>query len=98
MSGDGLFHIDSENTLVAMTVTPYEAEDILQHLLETHPDLLAGGQMTPEAPRRWALVKREHGVPDREDSGGRWSVDHLFVDQDAVPGRGEAIHRHQDPA
>ena len=41
--------------------------------------------MTPEAPRRWALVKREQGVPDRDDSGSRWSVDHLFVDQDAVP-------------
>ena len=85
MSGDGLFHIGSDGELVAMAVTPYEAEEILQALLETHPDLLAGGQMTPEAPRRWALVKREQGVPDRDDSGSRWSVDHLFVDQDAVP-------------
>jgi hypothetical protein len=24
-------------------------------------------------------------LPDDEDSGGRWSVDHLFLDQDAVP-------------
>ena len=39
-----------------MTVTPYEAEDILQALLETDPDLMAGGQMTPEAPRRWCAV------------------------------------------
>lgn len=85
MSGDGLFHLGPDQKLVAMTATPYEAEDILQQLLETHPDLLAGGQMTPEAPRRWALVKREQGVPDRDDAGSRWSVDHLFVDQDAVP-------------
>lgn len=85
MSGDGLFHIGSSGELVSMAVTPYEAEEVLQGLLETHPDLLAGGQMTPEAPRRWALVKREQGVPDRDDSGSRWSVDHLFVDQDAVP-------------
>jgi hypothetical protein len=70
---------------VSMVATPYQAEDILQALLETHPDLLAGGQMTPEAPRRWALVKREQGVPDRDSSGSRWSVDHLFVDQDAMP-------------
>ncbi len=85
MTGDGLFHIGPDGELVSMAVTPYKAEDILQGLLETHPDLLAGGQMTPEAPRRWALVKREQGVPDRDDSGARWSVDHLFVDQDAVP-------------
>jgi hypothetical protein len=86
MTGDGLFHIDPEGALVSMTVTPYAAEDILQALLETHPDLLAGGQMTPDSPRRWLLVKREQGVPDREEATGtRWSVDHLFVDQDAVP-------------
>jgi hypothetical protein len=41
--------------------------------------------MTPSSPRRWLLVKREHGVPDKEAGGSRWSVDHLFVDQDAVP-------------
>jgi hypothetical protein len=70
---------------VSLTVTPYAAEDVLQELLETHPDLLAGGQMSPEEPRRWSLVRREHGVPDREAAGTRWSVDHLFVDQDAVP-------------
>lgn len=85
MSADGLFHISSDGNLVSMTVTPYDAEDLLQALLETHPALLAGGQMTPESPRRWALVKREQGVPDRDDSGYRWSVDNLFVDQDAVP-------------
>lgn len=85
MTSDGLFHIGPDQALVSMTVTPYAAEEILQALLVTHPDLLAGGQMTPEAPRRWALVKREQGVPDRDDSGSRWSVDHLFVDQDAVP-------------
>jgi len=86
MSGDGLFHIDETGRLVAMRVTPYAAEEVLQGLLASHPDLLAGGQMTPEDPRRWLLVQREHGVPDHEDAGGaRWSLDHLFVDQDAVP-------------
>jgi hypothetical protein len=82
---DGLFHIDAKGNLASMSVTPYAAESILQELLEKHPDLLAGGQMEPESPRRWLLVKREQGVPDREDSGSRWSVDHVFVDQDAIP-------------
>lgn len=86
MTSDGLFHIDRDGRLASLTVTPYAAEDVLQALLESHPDLLAGGQMTPEEPRRWSLIRREHGVPDREAATGtRWSVDHLFVDQDAVP-------------
>ena len=86
VTSDGLFHIDRDGRLASLTVTPYAAEDVLQELLETHPDLLAGGQMSPEEPRRWALVRREHGVPDHEAAtGSRWSVDHLFVDQDAVP-------------
>ena len=31
------------------------------------------------------MVGREAALPDDEDAGGRWSVDHLFLDQDAVP-------------
>jgi hypothetical protein len=31
------------------------------------------------------LVAREASLPSEEDGGGRWSVDHLFLDQDAVP-------------
>jgi len=85
MSADGLFHIDGDDDLVAMTVTPYLAEDVLQRLLESHADLLAGGQMTPHAARRWLLIQREQSVPDSDGSSGRWSIDHLFVDQDAVP-------------
>jgi aryl-alcohol dehydrogenase-like predicted oxidoreductase len=80
-----LFHIDGDGSLTAMTETPYAAEDVLQALLEDHPDLLAGGQITPGDPRRWALVAREQGVPDREAASSRWSIDHLFVDQEAVP-------------
>ena len=85
MGGDGLFHMDRDGVLIAMTETRYSAEDVLQELLERHPDLLAGGQMTPEDPRRWALIAREHGVSDMEASGARWSIDHLFVDQEAIP-------------
>ncbi|HET9500582.1 MAG TPA: hypothetical protein VFO98_09990 [Marmoricola sp.] len=85
MSADGLFHIDGKGELVSMAPTPYEYESVLQELLASHPDLLAGGQMTPESPRRWLLMRREQAVPDRDASAGRWSVDHLFVDQDAVP-------------
>ncbi len=81
---DGLFHLVGKR-LVAMRVAPYDAEDVLQELIEQYPDLLAGAQMSPGDPRRWLLIKREQSVPDSEVSTGRWSVDHLFVDQDAVP-------------
>lgn len=83
---DGLFYIDGDDHLTTMVVTAYEAEDVLQELLAQHPDLLAGRQMHPHDPRRWMLVSREQGVPDKMGaSHHRWSLDHLFVDQDAVP-------------
>lgn len=81
---DGLFY-KSDGDFFTMNVAAFNTEDALQKLVEHHPDLLAGGQMNPSDPRRWLLVKREHSVPDSLVSGGRWSVDHLFVDQDAVP-------------
>jgi hypothetical protein len=31
------------------------------------------------------LIAREVGVPDEAEGGDRWSVDHLFLDQDGIP-------------
>jgi len=87
---DGIFVIrgdlDSGNAeLFEMKQKAYDSEDVLQTLLERYPDLLAGGQMNPESPRRWLLLQREKAVPDALDGYARWSLDHLFVDQDGVP-------------
>ena len=41
--------------------------------------------MNASAPRRWLLLAREAGLPSEEAGGDRWSVDHLFVDQDGIP-------------
>lgn len=41
--------------------------------------------MSSGEPRRWLLVSREQGVSSEEDGWERWSVDHLFLDQDAIP-------------
>ncbi|MDQ3927823.1 MAG: hypothetical protein M3328_01620, partial [Chloroflexota bacterium] len=68
-----------------MREQPYDSEDVLQQLLADHPDLLAGDQMNRAEPRRWLLVGREAGLPSLEGESDRWSVDHLFLDQDAVP-------------
>lgn len=81
----GVFLLQGDNSLVHMSERPYEAESLLQDLLAMHPDLLAGDQMNPTAPRRWLLIEREAGVPANPEGGDWWAVDHLFLDQDAVP-------------
>lgn len=68
-----------------MAEAPYDTEDVLQELLAKFPDLLAGDQLAGAEARRWVLIDRESPVPDTEERSGRWSVDHLFLDQDAVP-------------
>lgn len=71
--------------LVAMHEQPYDSEDLLQTLLAKYPELMAGSDEPVGSPRRWLLVKREVGVPDSETGGSRWSLDHLFIDEEAVP-------------
>lgn len=63
----------------------FSTEDELQALIAEHPELLDGEQIKPGNPRRWLLVTREKGVAESSDASPRWSVDHLIVDQDAVP-------------
>jgi hypothetical protein len=81
----GIFLIQENGDLVEMIETPPYSEALLQTWLEKYPSLLAGHQIDPSAPRRWLLVERECGVPSEEGGGGRWSADHLFLDQDAIP-------------
>jgi len=80
----GIFLLSGEK-LVEMREQAYDSEDLLQRWLAKYPNLLAGGDQLAGTLRRWLLVKREAGIPDRETSGGRWSLDHLFIDQEAVP-------------
>jgi hypothetical protein len=84
MSGH-IFNIQDDGTLVEMNEQEFENEDIFQTLLEKYPNLLAGDQINSADPRRWLLVRREMGVPAEELGADRWSLDHLFLDQDAVP-------------
>lgn len=80
-----IYLIDETESLHDMSEQPYENEDLLQTLLERYPDVLAGEQINQDAPRRWLLISREMGVASEEEGGDRWSLDHLFVDQDGVP-------------
>jgi hypothetical protein len=81
----GIYVVRDDGTLVEMTAQLYTSEDDLQTLLARHPSLLAGDQMSPGSPRRWLLVAREAPLPSEQDGGNRWSIDHLFLDQDAIP-------------
>lgn len=81
----GIFLIGSGDELVEMREEPYESEDLLQRLLASYPEVLAGDQFDSSRPRRWLLIRREASIPSAENGGGRWSIDHVFLDQDAVP-------------
>jgi hypothetical protein len=70
---------------VEMSEQPYGTEDLLQGLLAKYPNLLAGDQIDSVTPRRWLLIYRELGVPAEENGSDRWALDHLFLDQDAIP-------------
>ncbi|MCI0490631.1 MAG: hypothetical protein L0229_28905 [Blastocatellia bacterium] len=81
----GIYLIQGDGRLVEMTEKSYDSEDLLQGLLAQYPNLLAGDQIDSNSPRQWLLVSREAALPSEEDGARRWSVDHLFLDQDAIP-------------
>ena len=60
-------------------------EEELQILLAKHPELLDGEQMRPGNPLRWILITREQPISDTVDGAGRWSLDHMIIDQEARP-------------
>ena len=64
---------------------PFCSENALQALIAENPELLDGRQMRPDNPRRWILITREKGIAESSDAGERWSLDHLLIDQEAVP-------------
>ena len=82
---DSIFLMGDDGSVTEAPSAAYDAEAELQELLARNVHLLPGAQINQDSPRRWLLIKREAGVPNHEGGGGWWSVDHLAVDQDAVP-------------
>lgn len=74
-----------DNALVSLASAHFAREAEFQDLLARFPELLSGDQIDPSVPRKWVLVRREKAIPASEDESGRWSLDHLFLDQDGVP-------------
>lgn len=82
----GVIYLMRQNgELIEMNERGYDTEDLLQGYLADHPDLLAGAQINEDEPRRWLLISRVMEVPFEEGGSDRWSADHLFLDQDAIP-------------
>ena len=80
-----IYLLKKDGTLEPLRESPYMSEEDFQILLEQYPNLLAGDQIDESNPRRWLLVSREVGIPSDNDEASRWSLDHLFLDQDGVP-------------
>src|ERR1700730_6419751 len=79
-----VFVLKDAETLVALQPAEFASEDDFQQLLAKFPSLLSWDQNDGSS-RRWLLLKREKAIPTEEEGSGRFSVDHLFVDQDGVP-------------
>ena len=74
-----------DGELEALEETPFSSEDEFQELIAQHPELLDGEQIRPGDARRWILITREKGIVASSGEAARWAVDHLIIDQDAVP-------------
>ena len=79
-----VFVLKDAETLVALQPAEFASEDDFQQLLAKFPPLLSWDQ-NDGSPRRRLLLKREKAIPTEEEGSGRFSVDHLFVDQGGVP-------------
>jgi hypothetical protein len=84
MSG-GIYLLNTDGKLSEMKEEYYDSEKLLQDLIAKYPNLLAGDQINKDSPRKWLLVRKEVPLFAEEGSSGTWAIDHLFLDQDAIP-------------
>ena len=82
---DQIFHLNEDGQLQPMLEQFFDSEDSLQELVAQYPALLGGEQINPDNPRRFILIDREQGIADVVGGSNRWALDHLFIDQDAIP-------------
>ncbi|WP_026079574.1 hypothetical protein [Spirulina subsalsa] len=84
MSG-GIYLVQEDDQLVEMTERPYDSETLLQELLERYPNLLALHGAEYRTVRHWLVVQRIGSLPTDDLGAERWSINHLFLDQQAIP-------------
>ncbi|MCD6461423.1 MAG: hypothetical protein J7L61_01620, partial [Thermoplasmata archaeon] len=81
----GVIFLLTDKGLIPLKEEKFKSEDKFQEWLASHPELIPGDQISRDTPRKWLLIGREIGVPDSEEGKSRWSLDHLFLDQDGIP-------------
>lgn len=79
MSRSIIYTVDGAGTLTAMRPSEPRSEDFMQKLVAAYPELIA------DQDGALLLIRREQPIADREDGGGRWSLDHLFVTRSGIP-------------
>lgn len=84
LAQSGVFVLQADEALVPMQPAHFATELDFQRLLSRFPALLVGDQIDPDNPRRFVLVRQELSI-GHEDEASRWSLDHLFLDQQGVP-------------
>jgi hypothetical protein len=74
-----IYTVADDGKLTAMAPAAPENEDVMQRLVAQYPEIIADqdGQLL--------LIRREQPIADSDESGGRWSLDHLFVTRSGVP-------------
>ncbi len=77
----GSIFIIREGNIVRLEARPYESEDVLQEMLASFPELIGDAGQS----NGLLLIKREKTVPDEDGGSARWSLDHLFVDENGIP-------------
>lgn len=78
-------HMVDQDGLTPMTRAAFPTENQLQDLLARFPDIMPGELVDPDSPRRWMLITREAGLAIGGIGAQRFSLDHLFLDQDGWP-------------
>jgi hypothetical protein len=80
-----IFVVQPDGKLVELGEEPYKAEDLLQQRLAEYPALLVSGDDESEGGKNYVLVRREAKLPTDRAGPDRWSVDHLFLDEEGIP-------------
>lgn len=91
-----IFHIRDDGQLVEMNETRFERETDFQSLLQSYPNLLSINQLDTDEPCRWLEINREMRLSADENAAGRLALDHLYLDQRAIPTLVE-VKRKEDP-
>ncbi len=80
-----IYQIKENGQLAEMKPQSGDSAHSLKQLLADNPSLLAGEQIDPFDPRRWLSIATQLPITSTVYDQERGVVDHLFVDQDAMP-------------